>query len=340
MRKHFLVLGALAVAGAGLVQSAPIAAQTNGFVLQCLSAKAAGQGCITRGIEGLPTNMFRDPASIAWFDGAALEVNAAAFMPSLTFQNQANPDRASGALHSYPLGSVGYVARKPFDRFSWALGFEPIGGFGSDFKLTHPLLGPQVDYESFFAAARAGPVVAWEPIRGLSLGGSLNAVYSQIHKFRMPFAMPPHAAAGIGALAQMDPHYPALFGDFTELVAYGDSRDFSGWGWGASAGVAFRSPSFAISASWSPRTDLHLDGGTATIYMNRQFGIVFDALVRERIENHGESQQSAQQAIAGMLGAAGLDLAAGAAATFDAATEIRLILGQYLILSFFLHYTK
>lgn len=324
MRKHVFALGALAIAGAGLIGSAPAAAQTNGFVLQCLSAKAAGQGCITRGVVGLPTNMFRDPASIAWFDEATLELNAAAFMPSLTFQNSANPNTADGALHSYPLGSVGYIAKKPFERFSWAIGFEPIGGFGSDFKLDNPVLGSDQDYESFFAAAKAGPVVAWEPVGGLSLGAAVNVVYSQIHKFRMPFAMPPQAAAGIGALGQMDPHYATLFGEFTELVAYGDSRDFSGWGWGASLGLGYRTPSFAVSASWSPRTDLSLNGGTATIDMNRQFGIVFDALVRERIQNHGESQQIAQQTVGQMLGAAGLDLSLGASASFKAATELAI----------------
>ncbi|MFN8580404.1 MAG: hypothetical protein U0163_05415 [Gemmatimonadaceae bacterium] len=142
--------------------STRVEGQTNGYVLQCLSARAAGAGCVTRARDNVPTNLFRDPAALAWFERPALEANLSAFAPSLTFQNTANSGLVDGARHVYPLGSVAYVGKKISPRVSWAVGMEPIGGFGSDFKLTHNLLGTNQDYESFFAAMKMGPAMAFE----------------------------------------------------------------------------------------------------------------------------------------------------------------------------------
>jgi len=322
---HYRLLGAsLILTGAALSAPArPAQAQTNGFVLHCLSARAAGQACVTRAREGVPTNLFHDPASIVWFDRASFELNASAFTPSLTFRNSANPGVNDGALHSYPLVSTAIAGPSPIPRVAWAFGVEPIGGFGADFKLTHPVLGPRQNYESFFAALRSGPVLAWEPVDGFSLGAGANIVYAQIRDFRMPFAMTPQAATGFGALAQLDPqHYPGMFSGITELVAYGDSRDFSGWGVGASLGAAWRGAGLRASVSWSPRTKMTLDGATATIDMSRQFEILFGALVQERMTNHGETESLAQQAVARLLGTAGLDLSRGTVASYDASTDL------------------
>ncbi len=145
--------GALVVGAALLLLPPSAQGQTDGFVLHCLSARAAGLGCVTRGQEGIPTTLFHDPAGIVSFDRPALEVNLTAFVPALSFRNSANARGADGALHGYPMGSVAYVGRKlAGGRLTWALGMEPIGGFGSDFKLTNPVLGAAQEYESFFAA--------------------------------------------------------------------------------------------------------------------------------------------------------------------------------------------
>ncbi len=308
---------------AGVLMSARMEAQTNGFVLHCLSARAAGQGCVTRARDDVPTDLFRDPAAIAWFQRPAFEVNISAFAPSLTFRNSANTRTMDGAQHAYPLGSIAYVGKKLTPRVSWAVGMEPIGGFGSDFKLQHALLGTQQDYESFFAALKMGPAMALEVAPGVTIGASGYATYSQIRDFRMPFTMPPQAAAGMGSIMQMDPHYPAMFSSVTELTAYGDSHDFSGWGWGTSVGAAWKvNDGLRLSASWSPRSKIKLDGATATIDMSRQFEAMFGVMVQERMQYHGMLPDEAQQSVAQALGLAGMDLSLGAKATFQAATEM------------------
>lgn len=297
--------------------------QTNGFVLHCLSARAAGQGCVTRARDDVPTDLFRDPAAIGWFTRPTLEANLSAFAPSLTFRNGANPGTTDGARHAYPLASFAYVGQKLTPRLSWAVGIEPIGGFGSDFTLHHALLGEGRDYESFFAAMKGGPALAYEIAPGLTFGASGYATYAQIRDFRMPFTMPPQAAAGMGAVLQMDPHYPQMFASVTELTAYGDSYDFSGWGFGASVGLAWKmSPALRVSASWSPRSKITLDGARAVIDMNQQFAQMFGVMVQERMQFHNMQAAEAQQSVAQALGGAGLDLALGARATYDAATEI------------------
>jgi long-subunit fatty acid transport protein len=310
-----------------LVAGAPAAAQTNGFVLQCLSARTAGQGCVTRAQGSIPTTLFRDPAGITGFDRPALEVNAAPFMPALTFSNGANTATVDGSRHVYPLVSAAYIAPRQ-GRFAWAVGVEPIGGFGADFRLRHELLsgpdGTLLDYESFFAAAKFGPVVAWELSHGFSVGASLSGTYAQIRDFRMPFSMAPAVAQGLAGIPQLDPAvYGPLFQQLTEMTAYGDSKSYDGLTWTADLGIAWRSPTgLAFSASWSPRRKIRLDGGTATIDMTAQFGQMLEAMVQSRALAYGESTGQAQAAVMQQLGAAGLDLQAGVLGHYAAATEL------------------
>lgn len=321
MRKLRIVSAALAFGG--MLVPAGASAQTNGFVMHCLSARAAGQGCVTRARDDVPTDLFRDPAALAWYQRPTLEANLGAMLPTLTFRNSANAGTADGARHAYPLGSVAYVRPRLTPRLSWGVGMEPIGGFGSDFSLRHDLLGNSQNYESFFAAVKVGPALALQLAPGVSVGVSGYAPYAQIRDFRMPFTMPPQAAAGMGALMQMDPHYPAMFSGITELTAYGDSYDFAGWGWGGSVGAAWKiHDRVRASASWSPRTKIRLDGASATIDMNRQFEVMYGAMVQERMQMHGMQGSDAQASVAQLLGQAGMNLSLGASATYKAATEL------------------
>lgn len=305
---------------------AATAAQTNGFILQCMSARAAGQGCVTRAHNDLPTSLFRDPASVAFYQGSQFEINAAPFVPELTFQNSVNAE-TKGAVHAFPLASGAYVAASD-SRLHWAVGFEPIGGFGSDFKLNHALLsgtnGPAVDYESFFAALKFGPTVAFELTPELAIGASVSGVYAQIRDFRMPFTMDPSFAQGMGAIPMLDPAvYGPLFQQFTEMTAYGDSKSYAGLTWSADFGVAFRTESgFAASASWSPKRKIALDGATATIDMTAQFQQMMGAMVQARMMAYGESPAAAQSSVMGQLSAAGLDLSAGMSSTYEAGTDL------------------
>lgn len=314
--------------GPGLMSAAVAAggaAQTSGFVLHCLSARTAGAGCVALG-GGAPTSLFRDPAGLVAAPRSALEVNLSAFTPALDFRNDANPGEVAGASHTYPMFSAGYVAPQPRPGIAWGIGLEPIGGFGSDFSLDHALLGSGRGYESFFAAMKVGPALAWEPLPGFSVGGSVALVYAQIRDFRMPFTMPPSVAAGMTGLAGLDPdHYPALFAGIPELTAYGDSKGFAGTAWTGSLGISLQpSDALRLSASWSPLTRIEMDGARATIEMTQQFQALFGALVQERMTMHGESEAQAQAAVAGLLQAAGLDLGAPPVGEYDAATVLRL----------------
>lgn len=310
-----------------LLAALPATAQTNGFVLQCLSARTAGQGCVTRAQGSIPTTLFRDPAGLTSFDRPALEVNAAPFMPALTFSNGANTTTVNGARHVYPLASVGYVGPRK-GRFAWAVGIEPIGGFGADFRLRHPLLsgteGTLLDYESFFAAVKFGPAVAWDLTHGFSIGASLSGTYAQIREFRMPFSMAPTVAQGMAGIPQLDPAvYGPLFQQFTEMTAYGDSEGYDGLTWSADLGIAWRASSgLAISASWSPRRTIQMDGGIAIIDMTAQFGQMLQGMVQSRAQAYGESPAQAQAAVMQQLAAAGINPQAGVVGNYEAATEL------------------
>jgi long-subunit fatty acid transport protein len=158
------------------------------------------------------------------------------------------------------------------------------------------------------------------------VGASVSGVYAQIRKFRMPFTMDPSFARGMSGIPQLDPAvYGPLFQQFTEMTAYGDSEDYSGLTWAADAGVAYRNTSgWAVSASWSPRRSIQLDGGAATIDMGAQFQQMMGAMTAARVAAYGESATQAQGAVLGQLAAAGLDLAAGVSGTYEAATDLTL----------------
>jgi long-subunit fatty acid transport protein len=304
-------------------------AQTNGFVLQCLSARTSAMGCVTRAQLDRPTSLFRDPAGLTSFTRPALEVNVAPFMPALTFTNGANASVQDGARHAYPMASFAYVGPRR-GRVAWALGMEPIGGFGSDFSLQHSLLsgtaGTPVDYESFFAAAKFGPSVGIEVAPGWSVGASVSGVYAQIRDFRMPFSMPPSIATGLAGIPMLDPPvYGPLFQQFTELTAYGDSKQYAGLTWTGDVGVAYRKPDgLAFSVSWSPERPIDVEGGTAVIDMSAQFGQMMQAMVAARMQAYGESASAAQAQVVSQLTSAGVNLAAGMTGTYGAATTITL----------------
>lgn len=303
MRPSRLIL----TAAAGALLATQAAAQTNGFLLHCLSARAAAAGCVVRGAPDLPTGLFRDPAGVL-AAGHALEVNLSAFTPAIRFRNDANPGWHDGSLHAYPMFSAAYAERLA-PRLAVAMGVEPIGGFGSDFRLDHALLGPAVPYKSFFAGLKAGPAIAYEIVPGLSVGVSSSIVYGQVRQFRMPMSMPPAMAKGMAMLAQMDPHYPALFASIPELTAYGRSDHFAGFAYTGSLGASWQpTPALRIAGSWTPRKALNMNGGAATLDLSKQMEAFFGALVQERMMNHEESQAQAQAYVAGMLAQAGIDL--------------------------------
>lgn len=319
-----MVRGKLLLAAAVLVPilAVPATAQTNGFLLQCSSARSAGKACLNRAQEGVPSSLFRDPANIVQFETPAFEVDLAAIVPSITFTNGLNQD-AAGATHAYPVPTLAYIGPRLMDGLAWGFGVEGIGGLGADLKLDHALLGSQLDYESMFGAVKVGPVVAYELTDALSVGASVSFNYGMITDFRMPFALPPSAAAGMEGLMQLDPaHYPTLFSSMEELAAYGDTEGFGGSGWDADFGVTYRADAFTVSASVSPKMTLDLQGGDVVMDMTEQFNALFGALVQERMVNHGEDAATAQATVDGLLTAAGMDLSLEPVANYDGATEI------------------
>ena len=322
MRNPLRILMPAAVALLALVP--PAAAQTDGYVMHCFGARTASMGCVTRGQEGTPSTLFKDPAGIIGFQKPALEVNVGALLPQLSFQNQANTTGANGALHSYPLASLAYVGPRFLPTVAWAVGVDPIGGLGADFRLKNAVVGAAQNYESFFAGIKAGPVLAWEIAPGLSFGASASLLYGQIPFFRMPVSMPPSAAKGMGALVQMDPaHYPGLFSNFTELTAYGDTKNFAGTAFGADLGISWKpSPRLRVSASWSPKSTLKMNGGSATMDLSSQFNTLFGALVQERVAYHGQTAAQAQATLGQMFAQAGIDLTKGVVGHYKAATQM------------------
>jgi long-subunit fatty acid transport protein len=322
MKRYMCRRWVLAAAALVPLLASPAGAQTNGFLLQCGSARSAGKACLNRGQEGVPSSLFRDPANIVQFERPALEVDVAVIVPSLSFTNDVNAD-ARGSTHAYPVPTVAYVGPRIGGRLAWGVGMEGIGGMGADFRLDHMLLGTGLEYRSMFGAVKAGPVLAYELTDRLSVGASASYAYGMITDFRMPFALPSAAAAGMAGLAQLDPaHYPALFGGLTEMYVYGDSEGFAGSGIGADFGVTYRGDAFTVSASFSPEMTLEMDGATVTMDMTEQFGALFGALVQERMMNHGEDAATAQASVAGLLTAAGLDLMLQPVAEYEGSTEM------------------
>jgi long-chain fatty acid transport protein len=301
----------IGLAGALLLATAPVASsQTNGYLLACSAAAPLGRGCTTLADPGDPAGMLANPAGLVSIGGRALSLNGAAFLPSLTYRNAVNPSTA-GKSNVFPLPAA-FFADRLRGRWVFGLGAQTLGGMGADYTLTHALLGPDQRYHSKFGLMKGGLVAAYRLTPRLSVGAMAGALFGQV-EFATPYAVNPAQLAGLAGLSQ-DPDYAPLLGGFTEATAYASLSGLSGFGFTAGASLQYQAtPTVALALAWTAPSTLTLDGGSAAMDMNAQFGQLYQGMVAAK----GGDTATVNAQLAGF----GINMAAGMASQFGAAVD-------------------
>jgi len=294
---------ALCLAGAGALE-----AQTAGYMLPCSSASQLGRACTLLAGQGDASTILGDPAALADV-GRGLTVSGAAFVPSLHYANALNPGQ-DGKSNVFPMPALYYVDghRGPL---TLGVGAQAVGGMGADYSLDNAVLGANQRYHSKIALMKGGLAAAWQVTPQLVIGGMAGALYGQL-EFATPYAVNPMSLAGMAGLAQ-DPSYATMMQGFTEATAYADLTGLSGFGFTGAVSVHYTpSPKVAFALAWTPATTLTLSGGTATMDMNAQFGLLYQGMVAAK-----GSADSVNAQLAGF----GLNMANGMATSFKAETD-------------------
>jgi len=298
---------ALCLAGTGAAT-----AQTAGYILPCSSASQLGRGCTL--LAGAPdgSTILGDPAALTGL-GRGLTVSGAAFMPSLHYSNALNPGQ-DGKSNVFPMPAVYYVDR-PRGPLTLGLGAQAVGGMGADYSLANAVLGANQRYHSKIALMKGGLAAAFKVTPQLSVGGMVGALYGQL-EFAMPYSINPTTLAGMAGLAQ-DPSYAPMMAGFTEATAYANLTGLTGFGLTGALSVRYQpTPAFTMALAYTPATTLTLGGGTATMDMNTQFGLLYQGMVAAK----GGGTAGADSVNA-QLASFGINMANGMATSFKAETD-------------------
>jgi len=302
------LVAALCLAGAAAAQ-----AQTTGYLLPCSAASQLGAGCTLLAGRGDPSVILGDPAALASLGARGLSISGAAFMPSLHYANAMNPGQ-DGRSNVFPMPAV-FFADHPRGRFTLGLGAQAIGGMGADYSLANAVLGANQTYHSKVALMKGGLAAAYQVTPELAVGAMVGAVYGQL-EFSTPYSLNPMTLAGMAGLAQ-DPSYATMMAGFTEATAYTRLTGLTGFGLTGAVSVHYQpSRAFTIALAYTPATTLTLGGGTATMDMNAQFGLLYQGMVAAK--GGGAAGQTAVNA---QLASFGINMADGMATSFKAETD-------------------
>ncbi len=305
--QHRLVSGfvvALGLAGAGAAT-----AQTAGYLLPCSSASQLGRGCTLLAAQGDFSTILGDPAALAGLGARGLTVSGAAFMPSLHYANALNPGQ-DGKNNVFPMPAV-FFADRQRGPVTLGLGAQTIGGMGADYSLANAVLGAAQRYHSKVALMKGGLAAAVLVGSKLSVGAMVGALYGQL-EFATPYSLNPMSLAGMAGLAA-DPSYATMMQSFTEATAYTNLTGLTGFGLTGGLSVHYQPTSaMTVALAWTPATTLTLSGGTATMDMNAQFGLLYQGMV---------AAKGSAAAVNAQLAGFGINMANGMATSFQAETD-------------------
>jgi long-subunit fatty acid transport protein len=182
--------------------------------------------------------------------------------------------------HHNPLALpyLSYMQRIADTGWTVGMGVFAPAGFGAQWDINNPFLGPQQTYKSFGALLKVLPGVAYNVTDNLSIGGTVGVAISTI-QFEGPFVgqLPPLRGIpsfldlhGTGVTPCWSIGMQYKLGDRTTLgLAYQSESRFTLHG-NASVGVAGLVPGALVGTQYSTRTDLNwprsLSGGINHVF--------------------------------------------------------------------------
>jgi long-chain fatty acid transport protein len=293
---------------------------TNGLNLIGFGARSSALGGVNMALTGDPHMMNGNPADIIAAP-TTLHGDFGVLLPWARFTNDMNDMDADREW--FPLPNLSFVYR-PSGRLALGLGAYAQGGMGATYDLEHAvptapggvIVIDTLHYHSTIAYLKAAPTVAYDVAPGIAVGGTFNVGYARI-EMQMPFAMPPQMMAEPFGTMLTDAGYD-------ELSAYVDFGDaLTGYTIGGRIGFLLHpNDDFAIGATYVFPSTISMSGSGA-VDMTDQFGVIVTNMVAATAQQYGIAPDSAQVLVYQQFADMGVDISAGAVASYDADVEMR-----------------
>jgi len=224
---------------------------TNGMYLTAYGAETLGRGGANLAISDRSLAINFNPAGISQLQGNHFTANLAVLVPSLTFENMANPSPIDSESSYFPLPSFAYVRAGKESPWSWGIGMVAQGGMGATFKNTNTFFGTQDKTDSEVRFGTLVPTVSYAINEDMSLGLAANIGYADV-----AFAFWPETSF-------FNVDNPAFSFPGVEMgTAGGLQYNFRlGWMWRAT-------PKFSVGAIYQTETQSDFTGGDLAVNYN------------------------------------------------------------------------
>jgi long-chain fatty acid transport protein len=223
----------------------------NGLNMTGFGTESIGMGGADLAVARDTTAMNTNPAGIAQIPGSALDLyNAVAYPLSVVHRDRFGND-AEVSNRLIVLGSGGYTHQLGSGPVTMGIGFFAQGGSGNVFKNLATPFGTRDELSSQFRIGKVTPTVAYKFNESLSLGVSLQVVYTDIRQKVFP------------ETSVFDPLDPTQTFFGTEL------KDMYGFGYGVKVGALYKvSERLTIGAAYTGKMNLPLRNGKVIVNMS------------------------------------------------------------------------
>jgi long-chain fatty acid transport protein len=249
----------LAAALALTLGALPLAHATNGMLLEGYGPVATGMGGASTAFDNGLAAATNNPATLALMgSGARLDVAVGMLGPNVT--SSAGPMSAKSGGTSYVMPAIGYGRRS--GNLTYGLALFAQGGMGTEYAKDGILqdLGSGKPVRSELGVGRLIMPVAWKASQDLSIGGSIDFVWSTLD---MRMALPIQALQSMSPVptGSMQGLLPMLGNAQWLRIDFSDNSSFSGaamgTGFAAKLGLLYKaSPTLNLGASYHSQTHI------------------------------------------------------------------------------------
>lgn len=253
MKKIVAALSAVGLLGA--LAAAPAGA-TNGMNMIGYSTRATGMGGADVAVDSDASAVGGNPAVISTASPSSATVQITPLMPVLNYKDPAND--VDGDRQIFPMPMLGYVHKIGATPWSVGVGVFAQGGMGVKFEDVMTQAGTTDEMTSLVQFMRLNPVVAYKVNDQFNVGATVMVGYAMV-KMSM---------------------FPATEGGFKV-------EDLASFGYAGRIGAQYKpTESLRIGATYTTKSSIDLDGGTATLNFGTMGGtqdvfVKYDAAIED-----------------------------------------------------------
>ena len=222
----------------------------NGLNMMGFGTESVGMGGADLAVARDTTAMNTNPAGITQVPGSGLDMYGALAYPLSVVHRDRFGNDAEVSNRLIVLGSGGYTRQLGDGPVTMGIGFFAQGGAGNVFKNLATPFGTRDELSSQFRIGKVTPTVAYKVNDSLSLGVSLQVVYTDIRQKAFP------------ETSVFDPVDPARTFFGTEV------KGMDGFGYGVKLGALYKvSDRLTVGAAYTGKMSLPLRGGKVIVNM-------------------------------------------------------------------------